>query len=340
MISFNLTGVTQETPSIQRKEKTRNIPPRKPFQNYTQLSFTVLTFNLISRFNSTIFSQTTALQYFKKKAMDEMNSQFTIDEDQQMETQPIYLSSDESETDAHCSTPIQQLPENVPDTYGAITHLIAAQHEQMSSSGTSAQQYPITPTTSLIPDDENDDMLTPIIGNPAQFSPYNPTRHPIPLILCQQTTLIPDTPEPPTPENRGQLDHFRPADIPNQPPSIPLNNPNNITTVADELRKLTLHPHPQRNEWMTGCLVCGKSYAQVIEETVADYLNQRAQPGETVRERQVKRNAFIDGIQSGVFTFIPPGVSQAATCDGPFYSVNYNGQDSGTQGYALPLFED
>ena len=183
-------------------------------------------------------------------------------------------------------------------------------------------------------------MLTPIIGNTAQFSPYTPTRHPIPLQLCQQTILIPDTPESPIPENRGQLDHFRPADIPNQPPSIPLNNPNNITTVADGLQNLTLHPHPQRNEWVTGCLVCGKANDQVIEQTVADYLNQTAQPGETVRERQIKRNAFIDGIQSGVFTFLPPGVSQAAACDGLVYSVNLDGQNLGRQGYALPLFEE
>ena len=69
------------------------------------------------------------------------------------------------------------------------------------------------------------------------------------------------------------------------------------------MRNLTLHHHPQRNEWVTGCFVCGKSYDQVIEETVADYLNQSAQPGETVRERQIERNAFIDGIQGGVFTF-------------------------------------
>ena len=52
--------------------------------------------------------------------------------------------------------------------------------------------------------------------------------------------------------------------------------PPNIIAVADELNNLTLHPHPQRNEWVTGCLVCGKSYDQVIEETVADYLNQTA----------------------------------------------------------------
>ena len=265
--------------------------------------------------------------------MDEINSQFIFNEDQEMETQPIYLSSDESENDSLCSSPFPQLPNNVPDTYSAITQLIAAHHEQMSLSGTSALQCPTTPPTSLISDDENDEMLTPIIGNPAQFLPYTQNRHPIPIQLCQQITPIPETPQSPTPENRGQSDDFYPN-------NIPLHNPPNIAAVVDELRNLTLHPHPHRNDTVTSCLVCGKSYDQVIEETVADYLDQTSQPGETVRERQIKRDAFIDGVQSGVFTFIPPGVSQAAACDGMIYSVNYNGQNSVTQGYALPLFEN
>ena len=228
--------------------------------------------------------------------MAEINSHFNFKESQEMETQPIFLSSDESEIDSPSSSPIQQLPNNVPETYSAITQLIAAQQEQMSLSGTSALQCPTIPSTSLISDDENGDKLTPIKGNLAQFLPYTPHRHPIPNQLCQQITPIPDTPESLTPENRGQSDTFRPDDIPNQPSSIPLNNPPpNITTVAVELRNLTLHPHLQRNEWVTGCLICGKSYDQVIEETVADHLNKTAQPGETIRERQIKRNAFIDG---------------------------------------------
>ena len=33
-------------------------------------------------------------------------------------------------------------------------------------------------------------------------------------------------------------------------------------------------------------------------------------------------------------------LSQAAACDGLVYSVDLNGQNTGTQGYALPLFED
>ena len=314
MISFNLTALTRENPSVQRKAETRTIFPRKLFQNFTLNSLILSTFILLSRISLRISSRNTALQYFKKKAMAEINSQFNFDEDQEMETQPIYLSSDGSEIDSPPSSPIPQLPNNVPDTYSAITQLIAAQHGQMSLSATCAPQYPITPPTWLISDDENDDMLTPIIGNPAQFLPYTPNRLPIPLQLRQQMTPIPDMPESPTPESRGQPDFFRPYDIQNEPSSTLLNNPPTITTVADGLQNLTLPPHPQRNEWVTGCLVCRKSHDQVLEETDADYLNQTAQPGETVRERQINRNAFIDGIQSRVFTFLPPGVSQAATC--------------------------
>ena len=95
----------------------------------------------------------------------------------------------------------------------------------MSLSGTSAPQNPITPPTSLTSDDEDDDMLTPITGNPAQFLPYTPNRHPISIQLCQQKTPIPDTPESPTPESRGQPDIFRPRDIPNEPSPTLLNNP-------------------------------------------------------------------------------------------------------------------
>ena len=157
--------------------------------------------------------------------MAEVNPQFTFDENQEMDTQPIYLSSDESDINSPSSSLIPQLPNNVPDTYNAITQLIAAQHEQMSLSGTSVLQFPTTPPTSLISDDEIDDLLTPITGNPAQFLPYTPNRHPIPIQLCQQITPTPDTPESRTPENRGQPDIFRPYDLPNQPSSIPLNNP-------------------------------------------------------------------------------------------------------------------
>ena len=239
--------------------------------------------------------------------MADMTSLFPIEEDEEpMATEPIYLSSDESEYSTPNTTPDHQTECIYSDS---INQLIASQLEQRSNTGTETVFYPPTPNTSMISDDEDPINPTPIIGNPQQYTPQIQPRRNHPIQLCQQVQPIPDTPQSPTPENRGQSDDFYPA-------NIPLNNPPNITAVSEQLRNMTLHPHPQRNEWVTRCLVCGKLYDQVIEETAADYLNQTAQLGETVRERQIKRSAFIDGIQSGVFTFIPPGVSQAAACDG------------------------
>ena len=331
MISFNTAALNQPTLLIQRKAKTRIIFPRKTFQNFTQLSFIISIFNKNSRFPSNLFPSTTALKSFKKKAMADRNITFLIEEDEEpMATEPIYLSGDESEYSTPNTTPYHQLDCIYPDS---INQLIASQLEQRSNKGAGTIIYPPTPNTSIISDNEDPIKPTPIIGNPEQYTPQIPPRRNHPIQLCQHVQPIPDTPQFPTPENRGQSDDFYPA-------NIPLHNPPNIIAVTDELSNLTLHPHPQRNEWVTGCLVCGKSYDQVIEETVADYFDQTSQPGETVRERQIKRNAFMDGVQSGVFTFIPPGVSQAAACDGMIYSVSYNGQNSVTQGYALPLFED
>ena len=295
MNSFNLTALTQPTLLIQRKAKTRNIFPRKTFQNFTQLSFMISIFNKNSRFVSNLFPSTAALKYFKKKTMADMTTTFPIEEDEEpMATEPIYLSSEESEYSTPNTTPNHQLECIYPDS---INQLIASQLEQRSNMGTETIFYPPTPNTSMISDDEDPTNLTPIIGNLEQKTPQIPPRRNHPIQLCQHVQPIPDTPESPTPENRGRSDDF-------YPDTIPLNKPPKITAVADELRNLTLHPHPQRNEWVTGCLVCGKPYDQVIEETVADYLDQTAQPGETVRERHIKRDAFIDGVQSGVFTFI------------------------------------
>ena len=42
----------------------------------------------------------------------------------------------------------------------------------MSSSGNFDQQYPPTPPLSLISDDDNDEVFTPIFGNPDQLIPY------------------------------------------------------------------------------------------------------------------------------------------------------------------------
>ena len=144
MISFNLTALTQPTLSIQRKSKTRIIFPRKTFQNFTQLSFIVPIFNKTVVFLQNLVSSITALKHFKEKAFADMTTTFSMDEDEQpMATEPIYLSSDGSESNSPPSSPDPQPPDDVPDIYSAITQLIAAQHEQMSLPGISAPQCPM-----------------------------------------------------------------------------------------------------------------------------------------------------------------------------------------------------
>ena len=256
-----------------------------------------------------------------------------------METQPIYLSSDDIEITSPCSSPIRQLPNNVLDTYSAKTQVIAAQHEQMSSSSNIALQYPLTPPTSLISDNDNDEVFTPLIGTPAQLVPYTPNRRPNPLHLCQQLTPIPYTPESPTPKNHGQTDIFRPYELPEDPTTSTYSLPT-VSTATEGIQDMELHARIETNAYVTGCLVCGKPYEQVIEEAAPDYLHQTAEPRETASDRILKRMAFLDGLQSGVITLVRRAMSQTAACDGQVYTVKYTSPQPGTQTNFLPLVED
>ena len=139
--------------------------------------------------------------------------------------------------------------------------------------GTETISFPPTPNTSLISDDEGQSNLTPVFGKSEQYTSEIPQRLNHPIQLCRHLQAVPDTPESPLLEDQGQRDIFRPYNLPNPSTSASFNNLPNISTVADGLQNLTLHPHAQRNEYVTGCLVCGKSYDQVIEETVAYYLD-------------------------------------------------------------------
>ena len=277
MISFNLTALTRPNPFIQPNAKTREFFHSKTLRNFTPSSFIISIFNQNRRSTSNLFSSITALRYFTKKAMADMTTTFPIEEDEEpIATEPIYLSSDESGYSTPNTTPDHQLECFYPDS---INQLIDSQLEQRSNMGTETVFSPPTPNTSLISDDEDPMNPTPIIRNPEQYTPQIPQRRHHPTQLCQHVHPIPDTHESPPPEDQGPGDISRPYNLSYTSSSTSLNNPINISTVDDGLRNLTLHPHPQRNEWVTGCLVCGKSYDQVKEETVANYLDQTAQPG-------------------------------------------------------------
>ena len=139
-----------------------------------------------------------------------------------MATEPIYVSSDESEYSTPNTTPNHQLECIYPDS---INQLIASQLEQRSNMGAGTIVYPPTPNTSIISDDEDPMNPTPIIGNPEQYTPQIPPRRNHPIQLCQHVQPIPDTPQSPTPENGGQSDDSYPDNIPlHNPPPPPLSS--------------------------------------------------------------------------------------------------------------------
>ena len=206
---------------------------------------------------------------------------FLLEEDEEPTArEPIYLSSDESEYSTPITSPDHHHESIYPDS---INQLIASQLEQRSNMGTETVFYPPTPNTSLISEDEEQSNLTPIIENPEHYTPQIPQRRKQPIQLYELLQPVPDTPESPPLEDQGPRDMFRTYNLPNPSKSASYAKPPppspNISTVANGLQNLTLHPHPVRNEWVTGCLVCGKSYEKFIEETAADYLDQQAQPG-------------------------------------------------------------
>ena len=158
MIFFNLTALIRETSSIQGNPKTREIFRSENLQKFTSSPFPLSIFNQNSRFISSLFSSITALKYFKKKAMADITTTFLIEEDEEpMATEPIYLSSDESEDSTPNTTPDHQLDCIYPDS---INQLIASQLEQRPNTGTETVFYPPTPNMSMIFDDE--DSMDPL----------------------------------------------------------------------------------------------------------------------------------------------------------------------------------
>ena len=65
------------------------------------------------------------------------------------------------------------------------------------------------------------------------------------------------------------------------------------------------------------CDWCGKTYDQIVLEILGEYLLTTAYDSETVRDRNVRSRAFIDGFEAALFTFKNAGLSQPRSCVGP-----------------------
>ena len=96
-----------------------------------------------------------------------------------------------------------------------------------------------------------------------------------------------------------------------------------VDAISNHFREMTVSEGTAMLGY-SDCVVCGKSVEQIQSEAVTDYWNKTLVPGETLAERETRRRAFLDPMSAGTFLLMQGGVSQAAACDGNWYSIAYN----------------
>ena len=84
------------------------------------------------------------------------------------------------------------------------------------------------------------------------------------------------------------------------------------------------------------CVVCGKSYEEIREIAALNFLESTAMSIETYNERQRRREAFMAGMETGTVLLVP-GLSEAAACDGNYYQISADGNNTNLPRGVLPL---
>ena len=82
---------------------------------------------------------------------------------------------------------------------------------QISVSDTTTVHCPPTPKTSPVSNDDEDENLNKLIGNPWQRTPHVSQRRRHPIQMCHQLPTIPEIPGSATMEKWGHSDIFAPV---------------------------------------------------------------------------------------------------------------------------------
>ena len=147
-----------------------------------------------------------------------------------------------------------------------------------------------------------------------------------PIELCRNLTPIVDSPLSPPPEDKyPPSENFTSVATDGSSSGFP------IEEISTHFQRLEINQRAQPPPF-TDCLICGKGTEQIQDEAVIDYLHRTPIRNETPEQFNARRLAFLAGMRVGTFMLIPGGVSQAAACDGNFYSVSL----AGNEGRALP----
>ena len=69
-------------------------------------------------------------------------------------------------------------------------------------------------------------------------------------------------------------------------------------------------------------MVCGRSGDAIKMEKLNPYRRQSTPANEPETDSNLKREAYLNGLNAGALLFITPAVSQAAACDGTKYTMS------------------
>ena len=145
-----------------------------------------------------------------------------------------------------------------------------------------------------------------------------------PIRFCREITPIPDSPWSPPPQDRYPPSTDVATDGSSSASNIPLEE------MTKHFRDLGLQA--EAKPVFSDCLICGKKPEQIQDEAVIDYLHKTPIQGELPEQFNARRLAFLAGMQAGTFLLVSSGVSQAAACDGNYYTL----QQDNSRHKALP----
>ena len=237
----------------------------------------------------------------------------------------IYISSDEEERmDSVCGDSVDDLYLSSEEEFTDVEIMARCIERQLTEPitipnvGTSSTQARCgTPRPSLPPFPTFSQQFFNLgSGNgPVGRDMRIKSNHPI--NICRDLRPMVDTPMSPPPEDRG------PSRDQQTPACSYSSDHVSIESVSNHFDGMAL----SGNTSLAGCsdcVICGKSVLQIQTEAVNDYIDKTVVIGETLAETERRKRAFLDGMAAGTFLLMPGGVSQAAACDGNWYSVAYD----------------
>ena len=148
-----------------------------------------------------------------------------------------------------------------------------------------------------------------------------------PITLCRNLVPMVDTPMSAPPQDREPAQEFCPimyCDTHGYQHQRPQQNMDLITKHFQGMELAGTNSLSGYSD----CVICGKSVEQIKDEVVIDYMHRTAIPNETPQQFNARRMAFLEGMEIGTFLLLPGGVSQAAACDGNFYTIDASRQNA------------